>query len=262
MKPFVQLIVILLVSVFGQVALAQMLSVKGGEYVPLYGKVTETKVRVNSFMMDATPVTMADYAAFLEKYPQWRKSQIKRLFADQNYLKDWASDLDFGTMNPNRPVNNVSWFAAKAFCECQGKRLPTVDEWEYAAMASATKADARRDSMYNVSILGSYETPKTFLKEVGKTKPNIYGIMDLHGLVWEWAADFNSVMLSGNNRTGENNIQLFCAAGSYGATDLMNYAAFMRYALRSSVKANYSLTNMGFRCVKDIPSKLNDNRSL
>lgn len=262
MKPFVQIITILIASVFCQVAQGQMLSVKGGEYLPLYGKVTETKVQVNSYLMDITPVTMAEYAAFLVENPQWRKSQIKRLFADQNYLKDWTSDLDFGAMNPNRPVNNVSWYAAKAYCECQGKRLPTVDEWEFAAMASPTKADARRDSMYNVYILGSYETPKTFLKEVGKSTPNVYGIMDLHGLVWEWTSDFNSVMLSGNNRSGDNDRQLFCAAGSYGATDLMNYAAFMRYALRSSVKANYGLTNMGFRCVKDIPSKQNDNRSL
>jgi len=262
MKSFVKIIAILIVSLVSQTVQGQLLTVKGGEYVPLYGKVTETKVKVNSFLMDATPVTIVDYKAFLEANPQWRKSQIKRLFADQNYLKDWASDLDFGAMNPKRPVNNVSWYAAKAYCECEGKRLPTVDEWEFAAMASATMTDARRDSLYNVAILGSYETPKTFLKEVGKTTPNIYGIMDLHGLVWEWAADFNSVMLSGNNRSGENDRQLFCAAGSYGATDFMNYAAFMRYALRSSVKANYSLTNMGFRCVKDIPVKPNDNRSL
>lgn len=245
-----------------QSANGQMLPVKGGEYVPLYGKVTETKVEVKSFLMDATPVTIAEFATFLETNPEWRRSQVKRLFADKNYLKDWRADLDFGAMNPKRPVNNVSWYAAKAYCECQGKRLPTVDEWEFAAMASPTKMDARHDSLFNVAILSSYETPKTYLKEVGKSTPNVHGIKDLHGLVWEWTSDFNSVMLSGNNRSGENDRQLFCAAGSYGATDLMNYAAFMRYALRSSVKASYSLTNMGFRCVKDIPSDKQSNQSL
>jgi formylglycine-generating enzyme required for sulfatase activity len=211
--------------------------------------------------MDETPVTYAQFAAFVEENPQWRKSKVKRLFADQNYLKDWAGDLDFGSSSPNRPINNVSWFAAKAFCECQGKRLPTVDEWEFAAMASASKRDARRDSLFNVAILGSYETPKTYLKNVGQTQSNIYGIKDMHGLVWEWVSDFNSIMLSGNNRAGDNDKQLFCAAGSYGASDLMNYAAFMRYALRSSVKANYSLTNMGFRCVKDMTEETSDTQS-
>lgn len=251
-----------LLGLYSSQAHGQMLPIKGGEYTPLYGKVTETRVQVKSFLMDVKPVTMAEYAAFLEANPQWRKSKVKRLFADQNYLKDWSSDLGFGSMNPNRPVNNVSWYAAKAYCECQGKRLPTVDEWEFAAMASPTMVDARRDSLYNVGILSSYETPKTYLKEVGKSTPNIHGIMDLHGLVWEWTFDFNSIMMSGNNRSGENDRQLFCAAGSYGATDLMNYAAFMRYALRSSVKANYSLTNMGFRCVKDISGVPKGNQSL
>jgi len=32
----------------------------------------------------------------------------------------------------------------------------------------------------------------------------------------------------------------------------MNYAAFMRYAIRNSLKANYTVTNKGFRCVKDV----------
>ena len=32
-------------------------------------------------------------------------------------------------------MTNISWFAAKEYCECQGKRLATLDEWEYVAMA-------------------------------------------------------------------------------------------------------------------------------
>ena len=45
---------------------------------------------------------------------------------------------------------------------------------------------------------------------------------------------------------------LFCGSGSVNATDLMNYAAFMRYAFRGSIKANYTTKNLGFRCAKNI----------
>lgn len=228
-----------------------MVKIKGGEFIPLYG--TKTEVKVDDLLMDVYPVTNAEFLEFVKKNPQWKKSQVKNLFADESYLVDWKDDITLGDgQKPNSPVTNVSWYAAKKYCECQGKRLPTVDEWEYAAMANETIPDAREEESYNKFILGWYETPHTFKKEIGSTFRNYYGVYDLHGLVWEWTLDFNSVLLSGESRrdaTGDNN--LFCGASAVGATDLMNYAAFMRYAFRGSVKANYSIKNLGFRCVKD-----------
>ena len=93
---------------------------------------------------------------------------------------------------------------------------------------------------------------------MGSTFKNYWGVYDLHGLVWEWTLDFNSVMVTGESRkgsTGDNN--MFCGAAAVGATDLMNYAAFMRYAFRGSVKANYAIKNLGFRCVQDQDAKVN-----
>ena len=43
------------------------------------------------------------------------------------------------TARPTPPVTNVSWFAAQAYCEARGARLPTTEEWEYAL------ADSGRD---------------------------------------------------------------------------------------------------------------------
>ncbi|WP_241684804.1 formylglycine-generating enzyme family protein [Cyclobacterium xiamenense] len=148
----------------------------------------------------------------------------------------------------------VSWFAAKAYCECLDKRLPTIDEWEYVAMASTAEKDARKDSLFTRAILSGYEQPKSYLTHVGNQEPNIWEIHDLHGLVWEWAEDFNAIILTGESRNnGNTDLGLFCASGALGANDLMNYAAFMRYAMRSSLKARYSLTNLGFRCAADLP---------
>ncbi|SHJ10828.1 formylglycine-generating enzyme family protein [Pseudozobellia thermophila] len=230
-----------------------MVPIEGGTYIPLYG-VDSTAVTIQDFLMDVYPVTNADYLQFVKKFPEWQKSRVKRLFADGNYLVGWEKDDAFGDgIAPDAPVTNVSWFAAKKYCECQNKRLPTVDEWEYVAMADEETADARKKASYNQRILDWYEAPRSFDKKIGSTFKNYWGVYDLHGLVWEWTLDFNSVLISGESRKDVDiDSNLFCGSAAVGASDLMNYAAFMRYAFRGSMKANYSIKNLGFRCVKDV----------
>ncbi|WP_170227870.1 formylglycine-generating enzyme family protein [Aequorivita lipolytica] len=228
-----------------------MVLVKGGVYLPLYGA-EDKVVKIEPFKMDVLPVSNSDYLKFVQENPQWKKSNIKRLFADESYLTKWKNDETFIGL-PNAPVTTVSWFAAKKYCECQGKRLPTMDEWEFAAMANEDVPDAREIETYNQYILGWYETPKTYNNPIGETFKNYWGIYDLHGLVWEWTLDFNSVLISGESRKDvDKDSNLFCGSAAIGASDLMNYAAFMRYAFRGSMKARYSSQNLGFRCAKDV----------
>ncbi len=229
-----------------------MVTVKGGVYIPLYG-VDSTTVPIGDFSMDVYPVSNADFLKFVKIVPEWQKSKVKRLFADAHYLVGWENDLSYGNALADRvPVTNISWFAAKKYCEYQGKRLPTIDEWEYAAMADETSTDARKKVNYNQKILDWYEAPDSLDKKVGSSFKNFWGIYDLHGMVWEWTMDFNSVLISGESRRDvDKDSNLFCGSAAIGASDLMNYAAFMRYAFRGSLKANYSIKNLGFRCVKD-----------
>lgn len=244
------LIILFLHQVSGQ---SQMVLIKGGNYVPLYGR-DSLMVSILDFQMDVYPVTNQEFIEFVKKHPKWQRSNIKKLFADGNYLMNWKSDTELGdTQSSKAAITNISWFVANDYCECQGKRLPTIDEWEYVAMANKTQADARTQESYNAYILGWYEKPKTFNNDIGSTFKNYWGVYDLHGLVWEWTSDFNSVLVSGESRKDvDNDNNLFCGSGAIGATDLMNYAAFMRYAIRGSIKAKFSMKNLGFRCVKDI----------
>ena len=246
----------ILVATFGLAQTTEMVSIKGGEYIPLYGRDSAT-VKVASLQMDVFPVTNAQFLGFVKEHPKWQKSNVKALFADKNYLRKWEADTLLGKQqSKNAPVTNISWFAAKAYCDCKGKRLPTVDEWEYVAMADKSLADARSKKSYNQYILSWYETAKTYDNEIGKTFKNYWGVYDLHGLVWEWTLDFNSVLISGESRKDvDKDSNLFCGTAAIGATDLMNYAAFMRYAFRGSIKANYAVQNLGFRCVKDIKNE-------
>ena len=89
------------------------------------------------------------------------------------------------------------------------------------------------------------------MRPIGGEK-NGYGVYDVHGLVWEWTADFNSAILSGDARDGGADVKLFCGAGASSARNVDDYPAFMRFAFRSSLKANYCIHNLGFRCAKDL----------
>lgn len=232
-----------------------MALIPDGVYRPLFRAETDPKeVPVKAFALDILPVTNGDFLEFVRAHPRWQRSQVKKLFADESYLKNWAGDHELGTNAPaNAPVTFVSWFAAKAFAQWKSKRLPTVAEWEYAASASPTRADGENDAAFKRQVLEWYSTPTKKISAVGAGRKNFWGVHDLHGLVWEWVADFNTAMVTGDAR-GDTGLdrQLFCGSGSQGVKDTGNFPAFMRHGFRSSLKADYCVHNLGFRCAKDL----------
>lgn len=250
-KLYFSLVFLLSFSLVSLSQAPQMAKVDGGTYLPVYG--TGDSIWVNSFFMDIHPVTNAQFLEFVRTNKQWQKSEVKRFFADDRYLQDWPSDLELGENSKAQwPVKNISWHAAKNYCECQGKRLPSVHEWEYAARANQNKPDAREDETYTKYILSWYETPKAYANDVMNTYENYWGIWDLHGLVWEWNQDFNSIMLVSDAVTPGAENAGFCDPGAVSTSDMIDYAAFMRFAFRSTQEAPYTSRNLGFRCVKDL----------
>ncbi len=227
-----------------------------GVYRPFFAAAGEPKeVPVQAFYLDILPVSNGDFLAFVRANPQWRRSRAKRIFVDDAYLKDWTRDLEPGTNALlNAPVTFVSWFAAKAYAQWKGKRLPATAEWEYAASASPSRPDGDRDPEFRRQVLAWYSTPNPqTLTPAGTRQPNFWGVHDLHGLVWEWVTDFNTAMVTGDARADSGpDGQLFCGAGASGASNNENYPAFMRYAFRSSLNAVYCVHNLGFRCAKDL----------
>ena len=214
---------------------------------------TQEDVKVPAFAMRTTPVTQGDFLRFVQAQPLWQRDQVPRTFADAGYLQDWdtanrLADADAA----QRPVTHVSWFAAQAYCESEGGRLPTWTEWEYAAAADATRRDARSDPAWLARILGWYARPASAaLPAVGSSSPNLYGVRDLHGLVWEWVDDFNALLVNADSRSGDDPDKLkFCGAGAINLQDKQNYAVLMRIALLSSLNASDSTSSLGFRCVR------------
>jgi len=236
-----------------------MVSIPAGTYVPLSRTEKDpAKVAVAAFLLDERPVTNAEFLAFVTAVPKWRRSQVSPLFADSSYLAQWTGDLEPGPGAPaDSPVVRVSWFAARAYARWAGKRLPTTAEWELAAGAGYTRPDGRNDEELNHDLYAWLARPvPAVLPAVGLGRPNLHGVRDLHGLVWEWVEDFNSAMVTGESRADSGlERNLFCGAGAVGAKDTGDYAAFMRQALRSSLKANNTTTSLGFRCARDVSAR-------
>ena len=223
-----------------------------GEFTPVLPPGPDTRtVRVAAFELYRRPVTNAEFLAFVQAQPAWRRDRVARLYADESYLARWAAPDALGAeVRPAQPVTQVSWYAARAYCSAHAARLQSWYEWEYAAAADETRADARRDPAWRERILGWYARSATGpLPLVGRSAPNYYGVEDLHGLVWEWVEDYAGLMVSGDSREqGDPDKLQFCGAGALAVGSRDDYPVLMRIALLSSLAARDTTTSLGFRC--------------
>lgn len=240
MKP----IIFLLAMIFYWVASAKEVTVPKEVYTPAFRDPGEADTSVGPLAIDETPATNQEFLVFVTAYPQFAKSKIASLYADNGYLAHWSGDKTFLKAEAHFPVTNVSWFAARRYCEAKGKRLPTIAEWEVASDAQNPKIESK--------ILEWYAEPGSKLRSVGKEPANKFGLKDAHGLIWEWVDNFAEAIMSGDSRGGSPTDSLFCGGASLKAKDPKLYATFMRFAYRSSLTAKYTSANLGFRCVKDL----------
>ena len=117
--------------------------VMGKETPSQYPEINEAGVSVNvpSFALGATEISQYQWALFLEDNPYWEKSNKDELMSkglvDDSYMQGMTISSVFVT---SRPVFNVSYYAAEAFCswlsEKTGKEvfLPTEAMWSLAVL--------------------------------------------------------------------------------------------------------------------------------
>ena len=134
-------------------------------------------VAVDAFFIDEYEVTNAQFQKFVLANPDWQKGQIDRAFHNGYYLIHWNGN-DYPSGKADHPVVYVSWYAAMAYAQWAGKRLPIEREWVYAA----------RGGIHYTSEANHFNrvgdtTP------VGEYPPNGYGLYDMAGNVREWCLD-------------------------------------------------------------------------
>lgn len=241
----------------GAVAADGVASIPAGVYAPfqrekaLAGQEAAIKpVIVPAFRLDTEPVTNRAFLAFVTAHPKWRKSEVSPLFADRRYLARWPSDLALPDADAaDQPVTNVSWFAAQAYCKARGLRLATTAQWEYALADAGRNAEAVK-----ARSLAWFAEPNPAHPAAVGGPANGYGLRDMVGLVWEWTLDFNAYATTAESRSSDGkDSAAFCGGAAAGVSDATDYPAFMRYAMRASLKADYTADNVGFRCAGAAP---------
>jgi formylglycine-generating enzyme required for sulfatase activity len=91
----------------------------------------------------------------------------------------------------DRPVESVSWEDAAAFCEKTGLALPTEAQWEYMCRAGSYQrySGFEREKELDLYAWTKDNAGRKGTSPVGAKRPNGFGLLDVHGNVWEWCAD-------------------------------------------------------------------------
>lgn len=144
-------------------------------------------VSVSDFRLDQYLVTNAQFQKFVDLNPGWRPGHLNRELDNGNYLKHWKVQ-DAPLAETDHPVANVNWYAAVAYCQSIGKRLPTEAEWEYAARGGTDRLFPWGDA-FPEKNLANYGGSIGGTSTVGQFAANAYGLFDMVGNVWEFLAD-------------------------------------------------------------------------
>jgi len=207
-------------------------------------------VLVQAFHISKYETTNKQFKSFLDANPQWRKDRIASKYHDGGYLKHWQGDT-YPSGEGDHPVVWVSWFAAKAYCEWAGGRLPTEAEWEYACRAGSTTEYCFGDVHSQLGDNAWYRrNANRRTHPVGQKKPNHWGLHDVHGNVWEWTSsiykDYPYVANDGREDPKDTGSSRVLRGGSFLST-----ALFCRAAYRLSLhRPTRCYVRFGFRlCV-------------
>jgi formylglycine-generating enzyme required for sulfatase activity len=195
------------------------------------------KVNVDTFRMQRTLVTVAEYRACEAKGPC-------TVTAEKPFCNEHIDGRHA------HPINCVTWHQASAFCAWARARLPSEAEWEYAARGT----DGRRYPWGNdvpaqqlcwdgkASDLGMMQRFGTCTVESHPTGASPFGLLDMAGNLWQWTSDLTSEDYDGR-REGPKRV---VRGGTWYGYDAQDVRATLRFREREGIE-DYGT---GFRCAR------------
>ncbi len=212
-------------------------AVQYGDRRPWYANERpERKVTLDTYYIDKTEVTNAQYKEFVEKAghrapPNWRGNTPPKAIEDQ-------------------PVVFVNWYDAQEYCKWAGKRLPSEAEWEKAARGT----DGREFPWGNdfdikkVNTLGEFGglTPVGLLKEGASP----YGVIGMAGNAQEWTADWYKAYPGNDFKDpAYGDTTKVVRGGGWGGMGHYSLSVYVRTSFRNNAPPKGLYDDVGFRCV-------------
>ncbi len=199
-----------------------------------------TEVNVPTFAIDTTEVTVAAFARCV--------AAGKCTPPDTGMYCNWSKDG-----RSRHPVNCVDLQQATDFCAFAGKRLPTEEEWEYAATGGDGRTYPWKDGAPGSQLcwngdgndLGKGERQGTCPVASYPAGRAPCGAFDMAGNVWEWTADARCPY--GRERRGCSTTRRVIRGGAWNNV----LPRYVRAQGRGEEVAGSRPDNVGFRCVKN-----------
>ncbi len=192
-------------------------------------------VTLAAFELDEFEVTVSQYAACVTAGGCTAAGGS----AVSSYCNAGVSGRD------NHPINCVDWNQATTYCAWAGKRLPTEEEWEYAARGT----DGREYPWGNAApgnqlCWSGGGTNRSSTCAVGSypSGKSPFGVQDMSGNVWEWVSSLYASSYS-SQPTGTARV-------GRGGSWFSNAASDVRSANRGSHASSRQSFVLGFRCAR------------
>jgi len=201
------------------------------------------RVELAPFAIDIHEVRSEDYARFLAAHPGHRLPGAGI---------DWATHWAWTSPEPpagqlGKPISMISREEARSFCAWRGARLPTEDEWEYAARGPeglrfpwgqdwyptyANWFDRPRAGAKRVDGSALWAEPDSY--EAGRSP---FGLYNMSGNVAEWV----------DSNYGDTDLAVI-----KGGSWFTNNPHWLRPAFRYFTDPEERSTIYGFRCARDL----------
>lgn len=150
----------------------------------------------------------------------------------------------------NHPIVKVSWNDAAAYANHYGKRLPTEAEWEKACRAGSTTKYCFGNNEKNLGDYAWYfVNSNKQIHPVGTKKPNVFGIYDMHGTVWEWCSDWYNEDYYKNSPADNPKGPASGPGRVLRGGGWYSSVGYCRSAFRNWDPPSFECVNYGFRCV-------------
>jgi len=274
---FILLLLIISTSYAQQRTYVDMVAIKGGAFqMGCTSKQYQCKedekpvhqVKVDDFQLSKHEITNAQFCEFLNDI----EANPGGSYYGYKYIDVGDEKCDISYQNnkfivkkdkKKHPVVEVTWYGAKAFCHWADGRLPTEAEWEYAARGGNSEKKSiysgsdtlRKVGWFKQNYYTSDKTKKFTYREgalpVGKKNPNLLGLHDMSGNVWEYCNDWYQKNYYENSPSGnpvgpDYSNHRVIRGGSYKET-----ANKCRVSVRNKILPGYSKEDVGFRLCRD-----------